>query len=116
MHCLLRVIGLAAVAAGCTNGFAQRQNELVKWIGRPETELAGAMGAPSRLYETGGMKFLTYEDRRTEIVPGSPFYNGGPFGYGGGFPPTATTLVCDTTFTIGGGVVRAFSLRGNACG
>lgn len=34
MHCLLRVIGFAAVAAGCTNGFAQRQNELVKWIGR----------------------------------------------------------------------------------
>ena len=117
MNRLLGVIGLAVVIAGCTNVLAQRQAELAQWVGRPETERVGAMGAPSRSYETGGMKFLTYEDRRTEIVPGSPYYYGpGPFGWGGGVPPTATTLVCDTTFTIGGGVVRAFSLRGNACG
>lgn len=117
MDRLLRVIGVAIVAAGCTDRLVQRQSELAQWVGRPETELAGAMGAPSRTYEAGGMKFLTYEDRRIEIVPGSPsYYGAGPFGYGGGFPPTATTLVCATTFSIGGGVVRAFSLRGNACG
>ena len=62
------------------------------------------------------MKFLTYEERRVEVVPGGPgFWGSEPFPYGG-FPPTATTLVCDTTFTVAGGVVRAFSLRGNACG
>jgi hypothetical protein len=116
MDRLLRVIGLLAVVAGCTGGLAQRQAELAQWVGRPETDLVGAMGAPSRTYEAGGMKFLTYEERRTEIVPGSPYYGPGPFGGGGGFPPTATTLVCDTTFTVGGGVVRAFSFRGNACG
>ncbi len=106
----LTVIGLALFVAGCTNGLAQRQAELALWVGRPETDLVGAMGAPSRSYETAGMKFLTYEDRRLELVPGSPYY------WGGGFPPTALNLVCDTTFTVGGGVVRAFSLRGNACG
>jgi hypothetical protein len=71
------------------------------------------------------MKFLTYEDRRVQIVPGSPVYGGigpygyggaGPFGYGAGIPPTAVNLTCDTTFTVAGGLVRAFSLRGNACG
>ena len=122
MDRLFRVIGLAALVAGCTNGAVQRQAELTQWVGRPETDLVGAMGAPSRTYETGGLKFLTYEERRTEITPGSPYYPGpgyfgaGPYGWGGGFPPTATTLMCDTTFTIGSGVVRAFSLRGNACG
>jgi hypothetical protein len=114
-----RLWGLIAVIAlvGCTNGLAQRQAELSRWIGKPETELVGLMGAPSRTYSAGGMKFLTYEERHVEIVPGSPYYFGpGPFGYGSGFPPTATTLTCDTTFTIAEGVVRAFSIRGNACG
>jgi hypothetical protein len=119
MRCfwLVAVIGLVAA---CSNGAAQRQAELSKWVGRPETELLGLMGAPTRSYDTGGMKFLTYEDRRVEIVPGSPYFGPGVFGYGygygGGFPPTATTLTCDTTFTVASGVVRAFSLRGNACG
>ena len=103
--------------AGCANGLAERRAELSQWVGQPETMLLGAMGAPSRTYETSGMKFLTYEDRRVEVVPGSPSYFGpGPFWFGGGFPPEAVTLLCDTTFTVAGGVVRAFSLRGNACG
>jgi hypothetical protein len=110
------LIGLAGLTAACTNGLAARQAELTQWVGRPETELLGTMGAPTRSYDAGGMKFLTYEDRRVEIVPGAPFYGPGPFGYGDGFPPTATTLVCNTTFTVASGVVRAFSLRGNACG
>jgi hypothetical protein len=117
---LLRAVAAAAVVGGCVNQLALRQSELTHWIGRPEVELIGAMGAPNRSYDSGGVKFLTYEERRTEIIPGTPYgFGPSPFmygGYGGGFPPTATTLVCDTTFTIGGGLVRAFSLRGNACG
>ena len=111
------VLLLIVLLAGCTNGAAVRQSELSHWVGRPETELAAAMGAPNRSYDAGGMKFLTYEERRIEIVPGDGFEPGfGWFGYGGGFPPAATTLVCDTTFTVAGGVVRGFSFRGNACG
>ena len=117
MNHLLWPLGLVALMGGCTDRLAVRQAELARWVGRPETELVGIMGAPYRTYETGGLKFLTYEDRRVEIVPGTPYYYGpGPFGYRGGFPPTAVTLACDTTFTITGSVVRAFSLRGNACG
>jgi hypothetical protein len=113
------LLAVTALAAGCANGLAERQAALGVWVGKPETELLGIMGAPTRSYDAGGMTFLTYEDRRLEIVPGAPYpypYGLGPFGYGGGFPPTAATLVCDTTFTVAGGIVRAFSLRGNACG
>lgn len=111
------MIAMLTALAGCVNLLAERRAELAQWVGQPETALVGAMGAPTRTYETGGMKFLTYEDRRVEIIPGTPYYFGpGPFWYGGGFPPEALTEVCDTTFTIAGGVVRAFSLRGNACG
>jgi hypothetical protein len=114
-----RFVLLAAVGliAGCVNQVAVRQAQLAQWVGRPEVELVQAMGVPTRTYETGGMKFLSYQEQRVEIVPGSPFY-GDPFwyGYGGGFPPTAVNLDCDTTFTVAGGIVRAFSLRGNACG
>jgi hypothetical protein len=112
-RCLITLL----LVAGCANGLAQRQAELSQWIGRPEAMLVGAMGAPARTYETGQMKFLTYEDRRVDYVPGSPYYYGpGPFWSGGGFPPEVVTSTCDTTFTISGGIVRAFSLRGNACG
>jgi hypothetical protein len=108
----------AGIVAGCVSSGAIREAELKQWVGRSETELAGAFGAPNRSYDAGGMKFLTYEERRVSVTPGGPDYFGpGPFWYGGGgFPPTATTLVCDTTFTIVRGVVKAFSLRGNACG
>lgn len=114
-HCL--VLLLAGALTGCTSGIAERQVELTQWVGRPEIELVAAMGAPNRTYQTGGMKFLTYEDKRVEVVSGMPYFEGyGPFGYEGEFPPTTTTLVCDTTFSVSGNVVRGFSLRGNDCG
>ena len=113
----LRIVLTTVTLAGCANGRAQHQAELATWVGKPETDLVSMMGAPTRTYETGGMKFLTYEERHVEIVPGTPYdFGPGSFWYGGGFPPTATTLVCETTFTIAAGLVRAYSLRGNACG
>ena len=46
------------------------------------------MGVPSRSYETGGVKYLAYNEHRIDIVPAFPSYS--PFftgWYGGGFPP-----------------------------
>jgi hypothetical protein len=116
----LVVLGVAALAlAGCVKGLAQRQAELTRWVGQPETELVSAMGAPSRSYETNGIKVLTYDDNRVDIIPGSPAYPGyGPYWWASGYglPPQAVNLRCDTNFTIAGGVVKGFSLRGNGCG
>ncbi len=104
--------------AGCGDGgLAARQAELAHWVGQPEVALVQAMGAPNRVYETDKMKFLTYEEHRIQVSPGLPYYE--PSGYfvtGGGFPSSVFDLRCDTTFTVVGGVVRAYGLRGNACG
>jgi hypothetical protein len=118
------VLLIAVLTTGCVNQLAARQAQLQPLVGRPETELIQVMGVPNRTYETGGVKFLAYEDRQVEVVPGSPFYYGpapfpGFYGggfYGGGFPPTAVNLICDTTFAVAGGLVQSFTLRGNACG
>jgi hypothetical protein len=118
------VFAVAALTAGCGNQLAARQAKLQLLVGHSETELIQSLGIPTRTYETGGMKFLAYEDRQVEVLPGSPFFYGpGPFPgfynggfYAGGFPPTAFNLTCDTNFAITGGVVQSFTLRGNACG
>jgi hypothetical protein len=117
------VLLFVLLAAGCTNQLAVRQAQLQQLVGRPEMDLIQVMGVPTRTYETGGTKFLSYEERQTEFIPGSPYYYApGPFPgfwggpYGGGFPPQAVNLACDTTFAVAGGVVRSFTLRGNACG
>jgi hypothetical protein len=122
---LIGAIATLAVTVSCTDLLAARQARLQQLVGRTETELVEAMGVPTQTYETGGIKFLAYEERQVEVVPGSPLYygpvpfNGGfyPGGfYPGGFPPTAINLACSTTFAVAGGVVRSFTLRGNACG
>jgi hypothetical protein len=107
----------AATLAGCTNQLAQREAYLRQFIGQPDSFLVQQMGVPSRSYETGGVRYLAYDERRIDIVPGppsfAPFYMGW---YRGGFPPQVVELTCETTFEVSGGTVRAFTLRGNACG
>ena len=113
----LSILGVLLLT-GCGSSLAERQAELARWIGRPETELVQAMGAPNRSYETENIKVLTYEDSQVFIWPGTPYWQTlGPYpwGTGGSLPPQAINSVCDTTFTVSGGVVKAFSLRGNGC-
>jgi hypothetical protein len=117
MRCLALIV-FTGILAGCTNQLAVREAELNQWIGRPESQLLTAMGVPDRTYETNGMKFLAYSEHRVEWLPGTPYpYGPPPFGwYAGGLPPQAIALSCDTTFAISDGLVRSYSLRGNACG
>ena len=102
---------------GCANLLAQRQAFLNKFVGRPEQELVPQLGVPDRTYETGGTRYLAYDESRVDILPGMPpgplWYYGW---YGGGFPPQVVTLQCETTFAVVDGVVKSYTLRGNACG
>lgn len=115
----MRWLGVAVAAVSltsCTGELAERQAELQHWIGQPENQLVAAMGAPNRVYDSGSTKVLTYEDVYLQQGPSAPYYFGpGPVGPTG-FSGTVYRTVCNTTFTIGDGVVKAFSLRGNGCG
>jgi hypothetical protein len=108
----------AAIAlVGCTDQLAQRQAYLSQFVGQPESALVQQMGVPTRSYETGGVKYLAYDEHRIDIIPGGPTY--APFymgWYGASFPPQVIELSCETTFEVAAGTVKAFTLRGNACG
>jgi hypothetical protein len=115
----MRFVGLmiaTGMLAGCTGELAERQAELAHWVGQPEAQLVAAMGAPNRSYDSGGMKFLTYEDVYVQEGPTGPYYFGPGPAAPTGFSGVRYTTICDTTFTVADGVVKAFSFRGNGCG
>src|ERR1700712_4485580 len=88
---VLAVLGLGA----CAYDTAERTARLQVFVGQPVTLLVSQMGVPARTYETGGVQFLAYIDRRVDYLPGVPAYGPGfgmpygPYGYGaiGGMPP-----------------------------
>ena len=110
---------LCLAMAACATG-PDRRTVLAGLVGQPETEAVRQLGVPSRAYEAGGRKFLAYDERRTDLIPVSPFIGGfGYFGYGYGgigLPAQAIERGCETTLEVSGGRVVSWSLRGNACG
>jgi hypothetical protein len=114
---LLLVLLLLPLAAACTNTLAARQAQLQPLVGQTELDLVQAMGVPTRTYQTDGVKFLSYQQQQTQVIPATPWYWNGPFpGFYGGFPPQVVTWACDTTFAVADGRVTSFTLRGNGCG
>jgi hypothetical protein len=119
----VRQLAQACVAAGAALGLAActpappLEARLQPWIGRSEVDLVAAFGVPSRTYQVDQLKFLQFEQRRTQFVPGDyPFYRPfGRFGPIGGYPPTIVVIGCDVTFALRQGVVDSFSFRGDGC-
>ena len=112
----LILAGCLALAA-CATGPDRRQ-VLASLVGQPETEAVRQFGVPTRTYETGGRKFIAYDERTTDLLPSGPFLGGfGYFGYGGfgGFPPQLIERGCETTLEVAGGKVVSWALRCNAC-
>jgi hypothetical protein len=113
----LTLLALAVVATSCSNGLAERQAYLSRFIGQPESAVVQQMGVPNRSIETGGVKYLAYDEHRVDFIPGTPGYSPFYWGwYGAGFPPQVVNLNCETTFELTDGTVKSFTLRGNACG
>ena len=102
-----------AALAGCGDPLAARMAAMNQFVGKSEQTLVTQMGVPTRSYTTDSSKFLAYDERRVDITPGVPGI--GPW-YVGGIPPQAVEHWCETTFRVSDGVVRSFTLRGNACG
>lgn len=120
----IAVLAALALLAACAPTRQERQAELSRLVGQTEAAVVSQLGLPSRVYETGGIRFLAYEERRVGFAPGYGSHAGpwaspwGPgwYGYGYlGFPPTVER-VCETTFELAGGVVRQVALRGPGCG
>lgn len=109
------VLAALIVPTACANQLAQRQAQLAPLVGRPVADLIQQLGVPNRTFQAGGVDYLAYEERRIEILPG---LWGGPFWLGGwnNLPPEVVQWQCETTFAVTGGVVRSFTLHGNACG
>lgn len=123
MSARMRIVGLLAVLllGACVNQTLEaRRAQLASLIGKSEIDLVRQMGVPTRTFTLNGEKFLAYDDRRLEFVPG--FYGGppwwgpgwGPWGWGAS-PPIVVARGCETTFEIQGGKVASFSLRGPDC-
>ena len=121
----IAALAILALLAACGPTRQERQAELNRLVGQPESAVVSQLGLPSRVYETGGIRFIAYEERRVGYAPGYVGY--GPWGYGPGglggwysagyigFPPTVER-VCETTFEVSGGIVRQVALRGLGCG
>jgi hypothetical protein len=115
---LTAVSAALLLLSGCVNYLRQREAYLSQFVGRGEAELVQALGVPSRTYETGGAKFLAYDERRAYYSPGPPPpYYGWGWGWGwyAGYPPVFVERQCETTFEVTGGIVQRFTLRGDGC-
>jgi hypothetical protein len=112
---LFRALVLAGLLAGCVNQYELRRQYMQQFVGRPESELILALGVPSRAYETGGVKFLAFNENRVEVLPGMAPYGPPWWGWGPGYSPQVVTLSCETTVAVRDGIVLSFVLRGNAC-
>lgn len=110
---LLLLMGLLG---GCANQLAARQAYLSQFIGQPDSAVVQAMGVPTRTYETGGVKYIAYNEHRIDVIPAGPTYAPYFMGWYNAFPPQVIEFTCETTFEVVDGKVRSFNLRGNACG
>ena len=111
MRRLLVVFALAGCSAG--PGIEAR---LAPFVGRSEAELVEGLGVPTRTHEVDGLRFLQYEQSRQVLHQVDPFWTRpyGRFSY----PLTTPVLLtrsCEVTFTLRGGRVSAFVLRGDDC-
>jgi len=120
------VIGLVLLAlAGCGDpGREELEGRLGELVGTSETELVRRMGAPARVVEAGGRRFLAYTQSwlDTGYMPGAAAAGFGGFGPRGGFgmgygfgAPLLVERNCEATFEVANSRVAAFTLRGNAC-
>lgn len=116
---------ILALLGGCVDVGAERRAQANALVGQTEADLVRTLGVPARTIETDGRRFLAYEDRRLDILPGfgggfggfgyGGFNRFGGFGLGAGVPGEIVESGCATTYELSGGRVQAWTLRGNDC-
>ena len=121
IHSLCLLIALAFIVSGCATA-AKFQKNMDSWINQPESQLLSQYGPPHRVYESGGVKYLTYGNSRTAVIPGTnPTYQSTVVGNTvytnsyGGTPAVPVNLSCDITFEVVNGYINRVTWRGNNC-
>lgn len=116
------LLALLLLGACANQELAKRRAFLTSMVGQSEIDLVRQMGVPTRSFDLNGERFLAYDDRRLDYVPG--FYTGPPWwgpgwggwGWGWGWaPPMVIARGCEATFEIRAGKVASYSLRGPEC-
>lgn len=117
----LTAVAFGFLLAGCATEGKYGQI-LDTWMGSTESQLISKWGIPSSVYESGGVKYLTYSNSSSGYVPGTaPSYQSTVIGNTvytnriGGTPGFVVNSWCDTTFTTRDGVIVHWSWKGNAC-
>ena len=113
-RCLL-LAGLAALLGSCGPSSADLRRALLQsLVGQPEVAAVQALGVPNRTIESGGGRFLEWDQMSQVAYPGMWAYGWGP-GWYGGVPPTVMTYTCQTMLEVRDGRVVSWALRGDGC-
>lgn len=120
MRALIIVI-ICFLVSSCatTEGY---EKMLRAWVGQDEVHLVRRWGPPQNTYEVGGVKFLSYTERRNVYIPGTaPTYSTTVIGNTAYTTPTggssgySVSRSCVTTFEIVDRKIARWSWKGNDC-
>lgn len=112
---------LVLLLAGCATT-ANYEKILASWVGQSESDLVRTWGPPTGVYESGGLRMLTYDRSAQNYAPGTaPSYQTQVIGNQvftrqvGGSSGYTVNRACTTNFEIKDGRVVNWRYEGNAC-
>ena len=98
------------------------EDTLSSWVGASENELVMSWGPPNSVYESGGLKYLTWSNSGSVTIPGtSPTYQTSIYGNTayttaiGGSAPMTFNKHCQRTMVISNDRVVNWQWKGNGC-
>ncbi len=116
-----KAICFLLVLSGCATT-ANYEKLLSSWVGQSEVDLLRSWGPPQQQYQSGEVKFLTYDRRSNVFVPGTaPTFQTNIIGNTayttaiGGSPAYNIPTACRTTFEVQNDRVTTWRWEGNAC-
>lgn len=116
------IVALAVLLIGCASTSAY-DSELQSWVGRGQSELFGAWGAPSNVTKNDqGATVLMYHQERSYRKGGGSIGIGGAMGGASGTPVKGKSggkvviKYCDVFFTLDASDnIGSYSYEGNEC-
>ncbi len=109
------------ILIGCatTENFEKKLNI---YVGKTETQLVAGEGIPTSMYENEGIRYLTYSQTESGVIPGTPPNVSTTYIAGkaytrttGGTQAIGYTNTCLVTFTIVNKIVTTYQYKGNSC-